>query len=105
MKILIISKTPTHPTNEGNRWGIFSQAEILHSLGNEVHFLYIYEKRMQRRYFQASMESLNATQSYWGMRYHQYNVPLFEKVFFSIKKRIFNFLNVRQKCEIGRAHV
>lgn len=45
------------------------------------------------------MESLNATQSYWGMRYHQYNVPLFEKVFFSIKKRFFNFLNVRQKCD------
>lgn len=99
MKILIISKTPTHPTNEGNRWGILSQAEILHSLGNEVHFLYIYEKRMQKQYFQASMESLNATQSYWGMRYHQYNVPLFEKVFFSIKKRFFNFLNVRQKCD------
>lgn len=44
MKILIISKTPTHPTNEGNRWGILSQAEILHSLGNEVHFCIFMKK-------------------------------------------------------------
>ena len=99
MKILIVSKTPTHPTNEGNRWGILTQADILRKLGNEVHFLYVYEKRLQRNKVRASNTSLNNTQSYWGDCYHQYTVPLCEKIFFSIKKRIFAALNIRQKCD------
>lgn len=85
-KILIIAKTPTHPTIEGNRWGILAQADILRKLGNEVHFLYVYEKRLQRNEQETSKESLYKTQSYWGNSYHQYTVPLFEKIYFSIKK-------------------
>lgn len=43
MKILIVSKCPTHPTDAGNRWWILSQAEMFIALGHEVHFLYINE--------------------------------------------------------------
>lgn len=43
MRILIISKCPTHPTNAGNRWWILSQAEMFKSLGHDVYFLHISE--------------------------------------------------------------
>lgn len=99
MKILIVSKTPTHPSNAGNRWGILAQADILRKLGNEVHFLYIYEKRLQKTEVQASNDSLKETQSYWGNYYHQYTVPIIEKLYFSFKKRFFKVFNIRQKCD------
>ena len=47
-KILIVAKTPTHPTTAGNRWGILAQAESLKKLGNEVYFLYVEERAMSR---------------------------------------------------------
>ena len=99
MKILIVSKTPTHPSNAGNRWGILAQADILRKLGNEVHFLYIYEKRLQKTEVLSSNDSLKKTQSYWGNYYHQYTVPIIEKIYFSIKKRFFEAFNIRQKCD------
>lgn len=99
MKILIVSKIPTHPTNEGNRWGILTQADILQKLGNEVHFLYVYAKTLQRKEVQSNIYGLHKTKNYWGDCYHQYTVPLFEKIIFAIKKRIFAFLNIRPKCD------
>jgi hypothetical protein len=39
-KILIISPTPTHPANAGNRIRIFNMASFLISDGHEVHFLF-----------------------------------------------------------------
>ena len=47
MKILIVSKCPTHPTSAGNRWGILAQTQILKDLGNEIFFLYIDERPMK----------------------------------------------------------
>jgi hypothetical protein len=41
MKILIISPTPTHPTNAGNRSRILNICQILRNKGFDVHFLYI----------------------------------------------------------------
>ncbi|OYQ34665.1 hypothetical protein CHU92_11570 [Flavobacterium cyanobacteriorum] len=41
MKVLIISPTPTHPTNAGNRLRILSFCELLKQKGIEIHFLYI----------------------------------------------------------------
>ena len=48
MRILIISKCPTHPTNAGNRWWILSQAEMFMSLGHDVYFLYINEMPLRK---------------------------------------------------------
>lgn len=47
MRILIVSKCPTHPTDAGNRWGILAQTEILRELGNEIYFLYIDERPLR----------------------------------------------------------
>lgn len=47
MKILVVSKCPTHPTTAGNRWGILAQTKILEKLDNEIHFLYIQELPMK----------------------------------------------------------
>ena len=48
MRILIISKCPTPPTNAGNRWWILSQAEMFMSLGHDVYFLYINEMPLRQ---------------------------------------------------------
>ena len=56
MRILIISKCPTHPTNAGNRWWILSQAEMFKSLGHDVYFLHISEmplRQNSKAYFES----------------------------------------------------
>ena len=58
MRILIISKCPTHPTNAGNRWWILSQAEMFKSLGHDVYFLHISEMPL-RQNSKAYFESIN----------------------------------------------
>ena len=66
MKILIVSKCPTHPTDAGNRWWILSQAETFMSMGHEVHFLYIQELPM-RKEKAPYIESLQKTKNF-GVR-------------------------------------
>lgn len=78
MKILIVSKCPTHPTNAGNRWWILSQAEMFMSLGHEVHFLYINEMPLKRD-TAPYIESLEQTQKYWGDKFHLFTVNKFQK--------------------------
>lgn len=64
MKILIVSKCPTHPTDAGNRWWILSQAEMFMSLGHEVHFLYVHELPL-RKDAQSFREDLEKTREFW----------------------------------------
>lgn len=78
MKILIVSKCPTHPTNAGNRWWILSQAEMFMSLGHEVHFLYINEMPLKRD-TAPYIESLEKSQKYWGDKFHLFTVSKFQK--------------------------
>lgn len=78
MKILIVSKCPTHPTDAGNRWWILSQAEMLISMGHEVHFLYINELPLKRD-AAPYIESLEQTQKYWGDKFHLFTVSKFQK--------------------------
>ena len=78
MKILIVSKCPTHPTNAGNRWWILSQAEAFRSLGHEVHFLYINEMPLKRD-TAPYIESLEQTRNYWGEKFHLFNVEKIQK--------------------------
>lgn len=78
MKILIVSKCPTHPTNAGNRWWILSQAEMFMSLGHEVHFLYINELPLKRD-AAPYIESLEQTRKYWGDKFHLFTVSKFQK--------------------------
>ena len=78
MKILIVSKCPTHPTDAGNRWWILSQAEMLISMGHEVHFLYINELPLKRD-AAPYIESLEKTRKYWGDKFHLFTVSKFQK--------------------------
>lgn len=78
MKILIVSKCPTHPTNAGNRWWILSQAEMFMSLGHEVHFLYINEMPLKRDTV-PYIESLEKSRKYWGDKFHLFTVSKFQK--------------------------
>ena len=85
MKILIVSKCPTHPTDAGNRWWILSQAEMFMSLGHEVHFLYINEMPLKRD-TAPYIESLDKTSRYWGDRFHLLQVGRLEKAKFNITR-------------------
>ena len=48
MKVLIISKVPTHPTSMGNMWAVLAQAEAIRSLGVDVFFLYVHEMALRK---------------------------------------------------------
>lgn len=86
MKILIVSKCPTHPTDAGNRWWILSQAEMFMSLGHEVHFLYIHELPL-RLDAQSFFESLQKTHEYWGDRFHLFRVSKMQKLKMNLMKQ------------------
>jgi len=86
MKILIVSKCPTHPTDAGNRWWILSQAETFMSLGHEVHFLYINEPGL-RNDPAVYLDSIDKTNKFWGDRFHLLQIGKWEKLKFNIVKR------------------
>lgn len=67
-KILIISPTPTHPTNAGNRSRIYVYSKYLMEAGHEVHFLYSDQEDADIR----------AMEDYWGGRFHHvsYKAPV-----------------------------
>lgn len=86
MKILIVSKCPTHPTDAGNRWWILSQAETFMSMGHEVHFLYIQELPM-RKDKASYIESFQKTKDFWGKRFHVFDVSKLEKFKFNLTEQ------------------
>jgi glycosyltransferase involved in cell wall biosynthesis len=67
-KILIISPTPTHPINAGNRSRIYVYSKFLIEKGHEVHFLYSDQEDAD----------IKAMQVYWGNRFHHisYKAPV-----------------------------
>lgn len=78
MRILIVSKCSTHPTNAGNRWWILSQAEMFKELGHEVHFLYINEMPLKKD-SAPYIECVKETQRYWGDKFHLFTVDKQQK--------------------------
>lgn len=99
MKILIVSKCPTHPTTAGNRWGILAQANSLKSLGADVHFLYVEERAMSKRRLEEYNVILKETREYWKDRFHHFRIPIWEKAIFNVKKRWFAYRDKRPKCD------
>lgn len=79
MNILIVSKCPTHPTTAGNRYGILAQAEKLKSMGNDVHFLFVYEPALHKNLRGDALNDIKATKEYWGDHYHQFTVGSIQK--------------------------
>lgn len=103
MRILLVSKCPTHPTIAGNRYWILTQAELLMQMGHEVHFLFIYEPPFQRKHSLGNAVEL--MRSYWNGHYHQYRIPLYEKCYNIILDKIRKYLNnYTWKCDDGYPH-
>lgn len=70
-KILIISDTPTHPTNAGNRMCILSYATLLKNIGYDVYFLYITSKKKDEAYIQ--------TKKFWGNNFLYFKKNILQK--------------------------
>ena len=103
MKILIISKCPTHPVTKGNRFWILSQVELLKKLGNDIHFLYIYESPLKGN--SSNEDTLKEMKAYWKENYHQFDISLYEKIYFKIINEIRIYLcNYTWKCDDGYPH-
>lgn len=98
-RILVVSKCPTHPTTAGNRCVVMAQANILKTLGAEIHFLYIEERALTKGRTAESDEILAKTGEYWGDRFHCFRVPVWQKVIFNIKKRWFAYTDQRAGCD------
>jgi len=83
MKILIVSKCPTHPASAGNRRFILNQVELFKKMGHIVHFLYVEEKGLKVFFKNSSKETLEM-KKYWGSNLHIYKVSLSEKIKFNL---------------------
>lgn len=92
MKILIVSKCPTHPTTAGNRQWILAQAEKFIQIGHEVHFLFIDEPPVSKSLKEGHNQDIVETRKYWGDRFHLFTVGKLVKartLFFKYYRRYF----------------
>jgi len=92
-KILIISPTPTHPANAGNRIRILNMASFIIAAGHEVHFLFSRQ----------DISDEIAMKLYWGDRLYllDYKNSIVSKLK-RIIRRIWSLLNPECKyyCEV-----
>lgn len=80
MKVLMVSKTHTHPVNSGYSKGVLAMCTALQNLGCTVDFLYVQELPMHKSAQAPYQEAAEITSKYWGDRFYQYRVPIIEKV-------------------------
>jgi glycosyltransferase involved in cell wall biosynthesis len=101
-KILIISPTPSHPQNAGNRVRIFRFLDYLQKKGFEIHFL-LYNKEKNANHVKRGM-NLNAMHRKWNKFYYLDKglaifpglyISLFKYQFIDRSVQIFGFLPVR----------
>lgn len=82
MRILVVSPTPSHPPDAGNRIRILALATAIRNMGHQVHFAYI---RMENG-DEAAMANC------WGQGYHpiSYKQPVIRrKIWQRLSRRIF----------------
>lgn len=84
MKVLIVSKCPTHPVTAGNRFLIEAMSELIREFGCEVHFLYVYDAPIRNDSKSYSL-ALNETSKAWGECFHLYKVSKIEKILFNLR--------------------
>lgn len=86
-KILIVSKTWTHPTNKGNSYAVLAQCRAFQMLGCDVHFLYIDERSIhesdaiQTPYNNA----IRLMSEYWSEKLHVFRVSRMTKLWLIAK--------------------
>ncbi len=83
-KILLVSPTPTHPTNAGNRVRILNMVSYLMSQGHELHFLYSRQENADEL----------AMKNFWGEAYFavDYKKPELESGEL-LKRKILRYFN------------
>lgn len=91
MKILIVSKIPSHPTTAGNRRFIVAQVDLFRKMGHNVYFLYVNEKPLFSKGY--DIKDLTEMNRYWGNSLYIYTVPKFEKLYFDILIKLRLFFN------------
>jgi hypothetical protein len=87
-KILIISQTPTHPQNAGNRIRIYNMVSYLVDQGYEVHFLHSHQQKCDEDQMKA----------FWKEKYYVVNfkkAPITYKLKFSYQIRKFFNSNIK----------
>lgn len=88
MNILMVSRTPTHPTTAGNRWGILAMSNALQQLGAEIYFLYIDERGLKSGHMNEAQRNFDETKAYWKNRFFVYRVTILQKTFRNVLKRV-----------------
>lgn len=91
MKILMVSRTPTHPTNAGNRWGILTMSNTLQQLGCEIYFLYIDERGLRHFRKADGQKDFYETKSFWKDHFFVYRVGKLQKFYRNLLKKIRTF--------------
>lgn len=81
-KLLIISPTPTHPTNAGNRQCILSFADLLKEIGYEIYFMYVT--------YNTNDNSFNLTKEYWKEYFIYKKITPLQRFLTKIIRRIFS---------------
>ena len=101
MKILIVSKCPTHPTDAGNRACILAQTQILEKLGNEIYFLYVDERGLKGSQ-EANERDLIETKKYWGEHFFYLRISKLEKAWYNVMQRVdILFYRGYQSCDVN----
>lgn len=92
MKILIVSKCPTHPPTAGNRKFIFEQVELFKRMGHDVFFLLIKEEalRKEKHLYDDVVKEMNR---YWGKSLQIYAVGKLQKLYFNLLVRFRGYVN------------
>lgn len=97
MKVLMISRTPTHPTIAGNCWGILTMTKTLQQLGAEVFFLYIDERGLRPDSRVESQRNYEETKAYWKDYFFEYKLTKLQKAYRNVLKRVRQKLNGYQQ--------
>lgn len=74
MKILIVAKRPTHPTNSGSRRFILNQINYLCNSGHDIHYLYIHEEWHPQKW--GNNATIIEMESRWGDKLHVYRISI-----------------------------
>lgn len=79
-KVLIISDTPTHPTNTGNKMCILSYATLLQDMGYDVYFLYFTREKNGNTFTQ--------NKNYWSDHFLSYQMSIIQKAVIKIVRHL-----------------
>ena len=90
-KVLVISPTPTHPQNAGNRARIFDLLNLIKSLGHDVYFLHIKQTKGDE----------NKMRELWGEHFISVDYHRESHKFSTLKRKFGGYFNEDLKYTYG----